>query len=713
MGTVIGTSGNEILKGDETRPGDGSLTILIGNAGNDTIMGFAGYWNVASYETSPSGTLVNLVTSRVNDGFGTVDTLIDVVAIRGSNYSDTLHGTFGSSWTVLEGMAGADIIYGKNNVANGVSYSLSPAGVTVDLAAGIATDGWGSADTLIGVRQIIGSAFADGLTGADSDDWFSASMGSDTIDGAGGSNTLDYSTLSGALDGGARVTLTGNGAGTTAKRNWAATDTLDSFTNIQTVKGTHTADRLTGWAGATQDVRLYGLTGNDTIDGAKNLHNILDYNDSPSGVVVRLQTSMVGSDWFGMANDGHGSTDTLKNVVAVQGSRRADSIAGSGANDWIAGGFGNDTLDGGAGVDTAAYSFSSSQATWSKNPDGTWSVRANFETDQLRNIEFLSFTDGLVHLPETPRDLDGNGRSDILFANDAMTSMGWTHYSTTRFQLSGGTLEQSYLPEASLPWSIAGTADFDGDGKADLLWHDPDGQIAIWLMDGASYLGGATIYTPPTGEAWDIAGTGDFNRDGRADILYSRDIVSPDDGKTYTHLVVWQMDGLTPLSSTPLSQVEADWTISGVADFNGDGYADLLWRHTSGAVSIWMLDGTGTPRGDTVAVVDTEWSIADTGDFNGDGKADILWRADTGEAAVWLMDGTTLLDGSTLSYNPGTAWNIVQVGDFNGDGKSDILWRSDPAPVTSESDITVWLMDGLNVMTDQSLGRVTADWQVV
>jgi hypothetical protein len=35
-------------------------------------------------------------------------------------------------------------------------------------------------------------------------------------------------------------------------------------------------------------------------------------------------------------------------------------------------------------------------------------------------------------------------------------------------------------------WHILGTGDFGGDGDADLLWQNNNGQAAIWLMSGTA-----------------------------------------------------------------------------------------------------------------------------------------------------------------------------------------------------------------------------------
>ena len=67
-------------------------------------------------------------------------------------------------------------------------------------------------------------------------------------------------------------------------------------------------------------------------------------------------------------------------------------------------------------------------------------------------------------------------------------------------------------------WHVIGAGDFNGDGKADILWQNDNGTAAIWLMDGTNSLGGAVGSNP--GPPGTIDGTGDFNGDGKADILW-------------------------------------------------------------------------------------------------------------------------------------------------------------------------------------------------
>ena len=49
----------------------------------------------------------------------------------------------------------------------------------------------------------------------------------------------------------------------------------------------------------------------------------------------------------------------------------------------------------------------------------------------------------------------------------------------------------------STSWSIVETGDFNGDGKADILWRDTGGNTTIWFMDGMQIVQSAGLGTVP------------------------------------------------------------------------------------------------------------------------------------------------------------------------------------------------------------------------
>jgi len=143
---------------------------------------------------------------------------------------------------------------------------------------------------------------------------------------------------------------------------------------------------------------------------------------------------------------------------------------------------------------------------------------------------------------------------------------------------------------------------------------------------------------------------------------------------------------------------DTNWRICSVADFDGDGRADLFWQHHGdGRIAVWRMDGLTVLEGVFLTpsqVTDTNWKIAGTGDFDGNGSRDLVWHHQTdGRIAIWLMNGTTLMSGTlaTPAQVPDTDWKIRAVTDLNTDGHPDLIWQH-----ARDGRLAVWFMNGLS-----------------
>jgi feruloyl esterase len=244
------------------------------------------------------------------------------------------------------------------------------------------------------------------------------------------------------------------------------------------------------------------------------------------------------------------------------------------------------------------------------------------------------------------RDFNGDGNADILWRDNSGDLAIWLMNGTTL--LNGNTAGLGNVPTI---WSIAGTDDFNGDGYADILWRNTStGDLAIWEMNGTAIVNANTTGLGNVPTDWSVAGVGDFNGDGKADILWRNN--------TNGNVAIWLMNGttITNASTATFGNMPTIWSVAGVGDFNGDGKSDILWRDASGDLAIWQMNGTTITNPSTTGVgnLSTVWSIAETGDFNGDGNSDILWRDTSGDIAVWYMNGTTIASGTGLGTIPTT-----------------------------------------------------------
>jgi len=229
---------------------------------------------------------------------------------------------------------------------------------------------------------------------------------------------------------------------------------------------------------------------------------------------------------------------------------------------------------------------------------------------------------------------------------------------------------------------VAGTGDFNGDGRNDLLLRHDSGAVTDWLgqADGGFFSNhAAASYTLPAG--WDVAGTADFNGDGRDDVLLRHD------NGTITEWLGQANGGFFSNHAVAAYGLATAWQVAGTGDFNGDGRGDLLLRHDNGAVTNWLGQADGSFFSNHAAASYTlpaGWDVAGVGDFNGDGRDDLLLRHDNGTITDWLgqANGGFLSNHAAANYPLATAWDVASVGDFNGDGRDDLLLRHDNGTVT-------------------------------
>ncbi|MEY5031335.1 MAG: hypothetical protein RL354_366 [Planctomycetota bacterium] len=193
-------------------------------------------------------------------------------------------------------------------------------------------------------------------------------------------------------------------------------------------------------------------------------------------------------------------------------------------------------------------------------------------------------------------DLDGDQRADCILRNSSTGEVrGWLMNGLTK--TAGGFLGNS----AGL--RFLGVGDINADGKDDLLWQDSGTAVQGWLMNGLAVSAQGQIANAcAPGNGWRVAGVADLDADGRADVVWHNESLGLVSG--------WLMDGLARRTGNYISTtVGSGWRIVATPDLNGDGKRDILWRNTgNGDVNGWLMNGLVKQSGGFIRSVPTSWS---------------------------------------------------------------------------------------------------------
>ncbi|MBF0565214.1 MAG: S8 family serine peptidase [Nitrospirae bacterium] len=197
-------------------------------------------------------------------------------------------------------------------------------------------------------------------------------------------------------------------------------------------------------------------------------------------------------------------------------------------------------------------------------------------------------------------DFDGDGKSDVLVLN-LTTGEVYVVY------MNGAGVKGSsligILPDFG--WQLAGVGDFDGDGVDDLLWRNSTtGEIYVLELSasGVSVVKAAGFAGVEADLTWRTAGTCDFDGDGKRDILWRN--LSTGEFK------VWLMNGTNRTAEVHIGTVsDLNLQVAGVGNYRGNGKCAIVARSLfSKELSMLYINESGISSADIVqSQVDANW----------------------------------------------------------------------------------------------------------
>ncbi|MEJ0078058.1 MAG: type I secretion C-terminal target domain-containing protein [Alphaproteobacteria bacterium] len=457
--TMIGGAGDDTYVVDNS----GDVTIENPGEGTDTVRSW-GSWAVGA-------NIENLILLGSVDSAGYGNELDNTIIgntgnnlINGGGGNDRLDGGAGAD--TLIGGPGDDTIIGGDGTDTAVFSGPLSAYTITDLGAGaIGVTGLDGTDTLMQVERL---QFDDHVVtvpfilGNDGDNAITGGAGSDTLIGFAGNDILNGL-------GGADVLIGGTGADTFIL-TWASVSDSHSGAGFD-----HIVD-YDGSSGA------FDAAEGDRIDLSQILQGPYG-GGQPLGALVRVVQAGDGA-LLEVDTDGTANGESWLTIARLEGVRFGDTVT-------------VDLTGAGSGGQSIAV------------------------------------------MPQSTGDFSSDHSSDILWRTDGGALAIWDLSGTWIAGADNLRIGATIINADGPNWHILGTGDFDGDGHADILWASDQGYAAVWELDGNqvklqdTLRSGADPVTRPD-PSWHIAGSNDFDGDGKGDVLWRTDSGA---------LAIWELDG--------------------------------------------------------------------------------------------------------------------------------------------------------------------------
>jgi hypothetical protein len=487
---------------------------------------------------------------------------------------------YGLSTTTRSG----DTVYGFNSNAGGVydasvypnvaltifdsggndtlNYSQSSASQLINLNPETFSNVDGNVGNLsigrgVVIENAIGGSGADTIIGNSANNVLTGGLGSDVLTGGGGNDTF-LDTISG--HNGDKITdfssadkLVFSDA-SLSNFSFSLSGTTLTYTGGSLTFGSAPGGTFTASAASGGGIQLTLATTSPAIIPGSHT----DFNgDGRDDLLLRSDSGSV-TDWLGQAS-GAFTTNSANFLSQVDSGWQ---IVGAG------------DFNGDGRSDILWRSGSGLVTDWLASSNGSFYGNSS---------NFLSQVDSSWHIVGTG-DFNGDGRSDILWRSDSGLVTDWLATANGSFYGNAS----NFLSQMGATWHVAATGDFNGDGLTDILWYNDAGTVTDWLgQPNGGFTQNGANFQAQVGTSWHVAGVGDFNGDGRADILWLSDSGQVTDWLADSH------GGFYGNSASFLTQVAAGSHVVETGDFNGNGVDDVLWRGSDGSLTEWL----GQPNG--------------------------------------------------------------------------------------------------------------------
>lgn len=237
-----------------------------------------------------------------------------------------------------------------------------------------------------------------------------------------------------------------------------------------------------------------------------------------------------------------------------------------------------------------------------------------------------------------------------------------------------------------------------------VLQNQSDNSIAMLSVSGTRFASSNTL-TPTLPANWRVAAVADFDHDGWNDIVAQN---------TQTRAIsILFVKSSRIVSSVPVNPtLPANWRVTAAADINGDGNPDIIVQNTATQqIAVLLMNGTTITQSRSFSKsLPTGWNIVGAADFNGDGQTDlVVQNASTRQISILTLNGLVVTGSIALNPTLPANWVVGAVGDYDGDGKPDLLVQNS---VTGQ--ISVLTIVNMKITSSYSLNPTApAGWSLV